>query len=325
MYSDIVLCMIESRGEALGFWTDYGRKRTEELRMPAGIVHALHGERIWEWLEKEGVVAREKLVKDAFDWGKQGPDFLFCHRFFPWQKGESLCELGGCLHREPPENILRVLQQLYQDRPVPMIRSYIMGFLCHYSLDRTCHPYIEWLSKKLLEQEPEQTEEMLQNEIESALDGIVLRWEVGKLPTDFSLGSCFPKNEEVEENIEMIYSALLKTLFGVTGKTKELRQAEKDARLAFRIMNDRTGLKKQLVSRLEKKGKRTISCHLRGMLEADEIDYANTGHEQWEDRTGKSHTEDFFQLFETAEQDTRKLLSRFTEASPEELAEKKYF
>ena len=117
----------------------------------------------------------------------------------------------------------------------------------------------------------------------------------------------------------------MEALFGVTGKTRELRQAEKDARLAFRIMSDRTGLKKQLVCRLEKKGKRTISCHLRGMLEADEVDYANTGHEAWKDRHGKAHTEDFFQLFEAAEQDAQGLISRFTEASPRELAEEKYF
>ena len=65
--------------------------------MPAGIVHALHGERLWKRLEKEHRVLKEHLVKDAFEWGKQGPDFLFCHRFFPWQKGENLRELGGKL------------------------------------------------------------------------------------------------------------------------------------------------------------------------------------------------------------------------------------
>lgn len=293
--------------------------------MPAGIVHALHGQRVWEWLEKEGWVAKERLVQDAFEWGKQGPDFLFCHRFFPWQRGESLSSLGNLLHQEPPENTLGVLQTIWQEKPKPMVRSYILGFLCHYSLDRTCHPYIESLSRQLMEKFPEQTEDILHNEIESALDGIVLRWERGELPTDYQLGNCFPKNSEAEEEIAGIYSALFDSLFAVQGKESLILQAEKDARLAFRLISDRTGLKKQVVDRLEKKGKHTISCHLRGMLETDEIDYANTGHSPWTDRQGKEHTKDFFQLFEEAEQDARLLILRFAQVPSEVLAEGKGF
>ena len=105
--------------------------------MPAGIVHALHGERLWKRLEKEHRVLKEHLVKDAFEWGKQGPDFLFCHRFFPWQKGENLRELGSRLHSEPPEKTLRALAHCWKQENDPAVRSYILGFLCHYSLDRT--------------------------------------------------------------------------------------------------------------------------------------------------------------------------------------------
>ncbi len=293
--------------------------------MPAGIVHALHGQRVWKWLEQEAQVEKGHLVKDAFEWGKQGPDFLFCHRFFPWQRGESLCAQGDQLHQEPPENTLRVLQKIWREKPNPIIHSYIMGFLCHYSLDRTCHPYIEYLSGQFLQEEPGQTESILHNEIESALDGIVLRWETGNLPTDYRLGSCFPKNEAVEEQIAEIYSSLFAELFGLSEKKRELRQAEKDARLAFRLISDRTGLKKQLVSHLERKGRRTISCHLRGMLESDEIDYANTSHGVWLDRVGNEHTEDFFQLFEAAEEDAQRLLSRFPLDTPEVLAAGKAF
>ena len=293
--------------------------------MPTAMVHALHGEWVWKWLETESDIMRGRLVKDAFEWGKQGPDFLFCHRFFPWQKGENLREFGGRLHAEAPESTLKVLQKLWRERPEPAVRSYIMGFLCHYSLDRTCHPYIEFLSKKLLEQEPRQTEDVFHNEIESALDGIILRWELGKLPGEFRLESCFPKNETVQTAIIGIYEVLFEELFGVSGKEALLAQAEKDARFTFRILNDRTGLKKQLTERVEKGKARTLSCHLRGILENGEIDYANTAGEVWQDRSGQSHTENFFQLFETAVADAKKLLSSFESTEAQVLAEGKYF
>ena len=293
--------------------------------MPAAMVHALHGERIWKWLETESAVAKGPLVKDAFEWGKQGPDFLFCHRFFPWQKGETLEEFGGRLHAEPPENTLNVLKRIWQKRTQPAVHSYILGFLCHYSLDCTCHPYIEFLSQKLLKEEPGQTEDIFHNEIESALDGIVLRWETGKLPGEFRLESCFPKNEEAEAAIVEIYETLFEELFHVSHKEKVLEQAEKDARLTFRILNDSAGLKKQVTERIEKGKKRTISCHLRGITEKGETDYANIAKGQWLDRQGSPHTDDFFQLFETAVEAAKELIIRFPIDDGDALAKERYF
>lgn len=293
--------------------------------MPAGIVHALHGERLWKRLEKEHRVQKEHLVKDAFEWGKQGPDFLFCHRFFPWQKGENLRELGGRLHSEPPEKTLRALAHCWEQENDPAVHSYILGFLCHYSLDRTCHPYIEDLSRTLLEKEPGQTEDIFHNEIESALDGIVLRWERGKLPPEFPLGTCFPKNEEVQAAIARVYGQVFQELFGLQGKEGEILQAEKDARFTFRMLTDRTGLKKQAVDRLERGKPRTISCHLRGIVENGEVDYANTFRQPWTDRQGNVRTEDFFQLFEEGEEDAYQLISAFPDGDWEPLVQGRFF
>lgn len=293
--------------------------------MPAAIVHYLHGERIWDWLEKEGVVQRERLVKDTFDWGKQGPDFLFCHRFFPWQKGESLEESGEKLHSLPAEKTLSCLQKIWQERPVAEVRSYILGFLCHYSLDRTCHPFIEFQSRQLLKQEPTQTESIFHNEIESALDGIVFRWELGKLPSEFPLGKTLPKNLETEETIAQIYDRLLESLLHQKGKENELHQAQKDARMIFRALYDRTGLKKQLFLKLEAKKQRKISCHLRGMVEDGEQDYANTAQEEWSDRQGNARTENFFELFEQGVEDAKALILAFPEGDIRQLTAGKNF
>lgn len=54
------------------------------------------------------------LNEHAFIWGAQGPDFLFSHRYLPWQKGESLEPLGGRLHEEPPSRTLRPYGGIYR-------------------------------------------------------------------------------------------------------------------------------------------------------------------------------------------------------------------
>ena len=36
--------------------------------MPAAMVHALHGERVWKWLERENGMVKGPMIKDAFEW-----------------------------------------------------------------------------------------------------------------------------------------------------------------------------------------------------------------------------------------------------------------
>ena len=70
--------------------------------MPAAITHYLHAKRVLEAMQKRE--SSFQVVGDAFYWGAQGPDFLFCSRFLPWQKGEKLSAYGSRLHDLTPTN-----------------------------------------------------------------------------------------------------------------------------------------------------------------------------------------------------------------------------
>ena len=74
-----------------------------------------------------------------------GPDFFFTHRFFPWQKGESLKEIGERLHQTPPSSIFDFAQEYENgERGNDVSLSYVLGFLCHYALDSTAHPFVNY-------------------------------------------------------------------------------------------------------------------------------------------------------------------------------------
>ena len=137
----------------------------------------------------------------AYAWGAQGPDFFFCHRFLPFWRGRSLQEYGGRLHDETPSNVLGAMREFLKAHPDPVYRSYVWGFVCHYSLDCTAHPYINWLAQELVRQRPWETPSTMHGEVEAALDAIVLRYETGKLPSEVPLKTMFPKNHGVEGKI----------------------------------------------------------------------------------------------------------------------------
>ena len=265
--------------------------------MPAAITHYLHGQSVLRKLQIENEVER-----DSFLWGAQGPDFFFGHRIFPWQKGERLGDLGGRFHNEPPGATLSALKEFCS-------QSYFYGFLCHYALDRTCHPFIRFGASAMAAQHPEDSENICHHRIESALDIIMLRWETGQLACDFDLKKTLPKNPVAQKEIAEGFHHAIRVLFSREIPDQLILQAENDYRTALGLLNDKFGLKKRFIEHWEKRMKKghVLSCHFRDMLEEDEYDYANVCHGEW----GKGElllTKDFFELYHDAVDDAARLI-----------------
>lgn len=111
--------------------------------MAAAIAHYLHAQRVFKLIIKQDCAP--ELNEDAFLWGAQGPDFLYCYRNFSWQFGGHLRKYGIELHGEKPSKILKSMREYYKSsNQNQIVLSYIYGFLCHYSLDRIVHPFVKY-------------------------------------------------------------------------------------------------------------------------------------------------------------------------------------
>ncbi len=273
--------------------------------MPAVISHYLEASRALEIYLKHGGAP---VDRDAFLWGAQGPDFLFFQMPFPWRKTHGLRTLGRRMHKENPLPALGAMRN-YAARNAGdnIVRSYFLGFLCHYSFDRTAHPYVYAQVAAMKYKYPRSREQFLHSQIETSLDVILLRYERGELPTQVSLRKAYPKRTDVERRIAQIYSFVFQKVYGRNVAEKSILQTEKDCRFLNRLQNDRTGLKKQFFSHFEKKhGLYFLSCLFRGVMEDEDFDYANILSSPWSwpaDSTEKC-TDSFFKLFESSVQES---------------------
>lgn len=284
--------------------------------MPAAITHFLQAEKVMDELEKQGT--KYSVDRDAFLWGAQGPDFLYCHRYLPWQRGISLKQYAKKLHREKPSSLFDAMREyVAAGNQNKIVESYLYGFLCHYSLDRIGHPYIQYHTKVLLEKDAEQNEAFLHNQIESVLDTIMLRYEMGRLPMEFNLKWTVPKNREVQSKIADLYAFVLNRLYGLKDSGAALFQATEDCRRIFGLLNDRTTIKKALAERFEKRRKLHdgLSCRFRPVSEADEYDYANVLLSDWcwPLDSHAVRNEDFFSLYDQSIQESLKLIGCFSD------------
>ncbi|MBW5447362.1 hypothetical protein GE107_14995 [Cohnella sp. CFH 77786] len=79
----------------------------------------------------------------AFQLGCQGPDFLFYHRFLPWQQATALNRLGSLMHgtRCGPFLLSLFERMLGRGEADPVV-GFALGFLMHHILDRHLHPFV---------------------------------------------------------------------------------------------------------------------------------------------------------------------------------------
>lgn len=142
--------------------------------MPALYTHLRFGEEVAKTLPPPyaEIIAR---FPEAFALGTQGPDILF---YYKPMKSNEIRKRGTFLHMFSGEKFfLAQGEKLLEATPANSVEeiltangafaAYICGFLCHFTLDTLCHPYIDERS----------CEAVSHGKIESELDKAVLRMD----------------------------------------------------------------------------------------------------------------------------------------------------
>ncbi len=262
--------------------------------MPSAITHYLCGQRVLEKLKERELV--KVIDENAFAWGCQGPDFLFCHRFLPWMRGESIARYGSLIHRTDPNKVLSSMISYIKEKKELRSSSYFLGFVCHYSLDSVAHPYVDFLGDKMEKENVKIEKGSGHVIVESTLDTVFLRYEKEIIPSEVKLQSYFPKDNEVQKIIADMYKYLIFNLFGEDASYENIFQSTKDSISIFSALNDKTGLKRNILEKVGKFAKFDVAKHFRPIIEDDDIDYANVSKETWKDYEGSERQEDFFEL-----------------------------
>ena len=140
--------------------------------MPALYAHLRFGEEVVKALPSPYTSLIERFP-EAFALGTQGPDILFYHH--PMKKND-IRKRGTFLHTFSGNTFFllqgeKLLKNVSSDKAEDILNengafaSYLCGFLCHFTLDVACHPYIDENS----------TEAVTHGKIESEFDKYLLR------------------------------------------------------------------------------------------------------------------------------------------------------
>ena len=112
--------------------------------MPTTYAHELFGKMVYHRLDPE-IQEKIKKYQTTYQIGLHGPDILFYVR--PFHKNR-FNQMAHRLHREEAAGFFERGRELYQKTGNEEILVYLLGFICHFMLDSTCHPYISEYMKK---------------------------------------------------------------------------------------------------------------------------------------------------------------------------------
>lgn len=209
--------------------------------MPAFATHYLFFNELSDKIANE---AQFDFNKDAAAIGTQGPDILFFHRAIPFlMHGKPLRKVGSALHRAKPSKIFDTMAQYCKTSNEPDIaKSYAYGFIMHYALDRTCHPYVYAQQEKILSVKKHLHKSSAHNIVELSADSFMLSKRANiREVYEFDAAQTITQDKRVISEISKMLSYIIKEVLCNDVAPQQIIQAISDTARCQEILRDKSG------------------------------------------------------------------------------------
>lgn len=274
--------------------------------MPAIITHHIFGEDIACVLPAGMVEGEEELL--AFLLGNQGPDPLFA-RFRTAPARAARCRsLAHELHHADATPTLRALRDGVSHLPAPdarVGRAWALGFLGHFALDRTAHPFVIAEQRALCSAGTglEHAAREVHAVIESDIDTWTL-WEKRRATVEESpVADNLMRTARVERVGGALLSQVALATQGTSLGAREYGAAVRDYELICQVIEPAGTRRVRAIGRVERvlRGCSAAEAHAHYARRTDDCPAANLAKHGWRDPfDGVVRTESFADLFDEA-------------------------
>lgn len=163
--------------------------------MPSTYAHRRFGADVLALLPEELRKTLEQH-RELYDMGLHGPDLLFYYKAL---QSNPVNRLGNAMHDRKGEVFFTRARTVMENEPDKKAAlAYALGFVCHFALDSTCHPYVEQYVRE---------SGVSHCEIETELDNALLRKD-GRDPMKFFTASHIKPSRERAEVVAPFYEGV---------------------------------------------------------------------------------------------------------------------
>ncbi len=260
----------------------------------------------------ESTVLRQILDQniDAFYLGAQGPDFFYYFGIWPWKKNYDIPSFADTIHKNKTGQFLTaafnlLLSEDLSSKKGQMRIAYWMGFLSHYALDTTAHPFIHYFSGLNKDDASKKNgDDNHHKYLENIIDTILSR-KFNFMPgLPLNQHSCIPKHPEkfrpVYEQVSEVYEAVFEQVVSPDVIENSVRDMHKLLRLIYDPKYRKRGMYAKMEKGIMKPQYITTAAF---PADADyNFDYLNTNHQVWNHPCDSAleYRQSFLDLFDRA-------------------------
>ena len=107
--------------------------------MPSTYTHYRFGQEVIQKVPDD----IQKIIlenKELYDIGLHGPDILF---YYQPLKANPINSIGYQMHEHQGKEFFDNALKIIGEKPMDEALAYLLGFICHFTLDASCHGYID--------------------------------------------------------------------------------------------------------------------------------------------------------------------------------------
>ena len=195
--------------------------------MPAATTHVEMAKQVYQ---RSSYLQTNIQDLQMFYLGSQGPDILFFNKasILPG----STKKYGNLMHVEKIKEVIGYFDEASKNDPI--LRSYFLGYLCHYSLDSIVHPLVYGVSRYVhLQGGPSESE--IHVGAESSIDIYILQ----NLHRDITTYDVYKYLKISSCNVTKLatfYKNMLSDIFSIQLTQSHLEQAIKDVAFFTKVL-----------------------------------------------------------------------------------------
>ena len=246
--------------------------------MPDPFTHYIFGQKVLEQLPPP---IRQTIRADVFDRALQGPDPFSCLGFYGGKR-RSMRNRSGIMHKQRTGTFLLEIAREAQNEPSPALFSFLAGFLCHYALDRTAHPYIIGKGGESFGDAATLPYRSGHVRLERAIDCRYLRAYFKKEPWKTFFPRLIFKAKQYPEELRGPLDRIFREVYGWEQSFDTFNAALRDEAVFYRVMQDPWGIIRFLLRPLRtKKTLYAVYSYYKREIDSAQVDYVNESHAPW--------------------------------------------
>jgi len=246
--------------------------------MPDLIMHHYFGRNVFK--NMPDVVRNEITNLDLYDFATAGADPFFFVKFLNFEKNAQSREFGGRMHREKTGLFLQAL--IENTKEEKELFSYLCGFITHYVLDSTMHPYI-FYATGVYNVNNANTKEYrgLHTKLERAIDIYILKNYYTEKPYRFKIHRHILRLRKLPISLKEVVDKAY-TIYDCDNGYEKVNEAIKYQRKFYRFIYDPIGLKHRFLTLLDN-GKSSLDFRVLSYYgkEIKDIDILNSQGKKW--------------------------------------------